>query len=163
MSKVAMPRPRYVALRIASSRPVTRRGLANALAGAARRAGWPDAEAPQLTRFAHPDAIVRVEHTRQAALSTLLALVERVSDGDAQPVRLESVLASGTLRALTARTGRLQERPRRAQQAGPPHAAPPALPRGPEASPGRAPRGASHPPPRHGQGARDGAPAPRRP
>lgn len=145
MSKVEMPRPRYVALRIHSARPVTRRGLANALAGAARRAGWPDAEAPHLTRFAHPDAIVRVEHTRQAALPGLLAMVERVSDGEAQPVRLESVLASGTLRALTARTGRLVERPRRTQAPAASPAAPAApTPTSRHAQGSTRPRDASH-------------------
>ena len=111
MSKVSMPRPRYVAFRVAGAAPVSRKAFANALRGRARQEGWPDADGPHLTRYAWPDGIVRVEHTRLADCRALLpAITWAVEGGQRVELRVETVSTSGTLKALTERTGVLQRR-----------------------------------------------------
>lgn len=107
MSKVSMPRPRYVAFRIDAAKPVARRGLANALRDACKAAAWPADRPLQLTRFAWPHGIVRVEHTEAAAARGLLASVGAC---EGQPVAVQGLGTSGTLKALTTRLGFLQER-----------------------------------------------------
>ena len=107
MSKVSMPRPRYVAFRIDGPRPLARRAVGAAVRNAAKAAGWPDADAPQLTRYAWPHGIVRVEHTRAAGAKGLLQAITAI-DGDA--VRVATLSTSGTLDALTSRLGVLTER-----------------------------------------------------
>lgn len=104
MSKVSMPRPRYVAFRIEGPKELPRRAVGNALRAASQ--DWPEGAAPQLTRYAWPHGIVRVEHTGQArAIALLNGLV--AIDG---PVRVETLSSSGTLKALTGRLGLLEDR-----------------------------------------------------
>lgn len=111
MSKVSMPRPRYVAFRLAGDTPVSRRTFANALKGRAREQGWPDAAAPQLTRYAWPHGIVRVEHTDAGRTRDLLAGITWAVEGNARvALTVETLSTSGTLKALTERVGVLKER-----------------------------------------------------
>ncbi|MHB8632429.1 MAG: hypothetical protein ACYDBQ_00485 [Thermoplasmatota archaeon] len=100
MSKVSMPRPRYVAVALAGP-PPSRRALADAVAKAAR---FPSGAAPQLTRYGFPHAIFRVDHGEQAALRKLLDGLEVAG------CRLETLGAGGTLKALTGRLGILDQR-----------------------------------------------------
>ena len=121
MSKVAMPRPRYVAAILeaqtgGSPAAVSRNAFAEALQAAARSMGW-QGSPPQLIRYAFPHAIVRVEHGQLAAAKAALAAIRQA--GGAQ-VRVATVSTSGTLRALTSRTGVLQERGPRPQNAAKP-------------------------------------------
>lgn len=111
MSKVSMPRPRYIAFKLEAERPVSRRALANALKGRARHDGWPDADAPVLTRYAWPHGIVRVEHLHLDKARALLAAVTWAVEGDAKvALKLKALSTSGTLKALTERIGVLQRR-----------------------------------------------------
>jgi RNase P/RNase MRP subunit POP5 len=110
MSKVAMPRPRYIAFELAGAR-VSRRALGNAIRSQARAEGWSDADAPQLTRFEWPYGIVRVEHTHASRARALLARIHAAGDGPTvSPLKVETVGTSGTLNALTGRLGALTER-----------------------------------------------------
>lgn len=110
MSKVSMPRPRYVAFRLAAATPVSRKAFGNALKGRARQAGWSDA-GPHLTRYAWPHGIVRVEHTHLARCRELLPTVAWAVEGSARvDLAVETLSSSGTLKALTERLGVLQER-----------------------------------------------------
>lgn len=102
-----MPRPRYVAFRLEAAQPVTRRGLGLALRDACKACAWPAERPLQLTRFAWPYGIVRVEHTEAAAARRLLA---QVVGCDGQAVQVVPLGTSGTLKALTTRLGVLQER-----------------------------------------------------
>ncbi len=104
MSKVSMPRPRYVAFRITAAKELPRRAVGNALRAASK--GWPEGTAPQLTRYAWPHGIVRVEHTHAAQARALLAALRDVEG----PVQVEPLSTSGTLKALTTRLGLLEER-----------------------------------------------------
>ena len=111
MSKVSMPRPRYVAFEAKAAAPVSRRAFANALKGRARHEGWADADGPHLTRYAFPHGIVRVEHTRAAACRALLAGVTWAVEGGARvELAVVPLSTSGTLKALTDRVGVLKER-----------------------------------------------------
>ena len=111
MSKVSMPRPRYVAFEVKSATPVSRRAFANALKGRARHEGWPDADGPHLTRYGFPHGIVRVEHTRAAACRALLAGLTWAVEGAARvELSVRPLSTSGTLKALTDRVGVLKER-----------------------------------------------------
>lgn len=111
MSKVAMPRPRYVAFEVKAAAPVSRRAFANALKGRARHEGWPDADGPHLTRYAFPHGIVRVEHSRAAACRALLGAVTWAVEGGARvELAVRTLSTSGTLKALTGRVGVLRER-----------------------------------------------------
>lgn len=111
MSKVSMPRPRYLAFEVQAAAPVSRRAFANALKGRARHEGWADADGPHLTRYAFPHGIVRVEHTRQAAARELLPRVTWAMEGGARvELAVRTLSASGTLKALTERLGLLIER-----------------------------------------------------
>lgn len=106
-----MPRPRYVAFEVAAAVPVSRKAFANALKGRARHEGWPDGDGPHLTRYAFPHGIVRVEHTRLADARALLPGITWVQEGGERvEVAVRTLLASGTLRALTERLGVLRER-----------------------------------------------------
>lgn len=105
MSKIAMPRPRYVAFRIEAERPIARRAVGQALRQAS--ADWPQGTAPQLTRYEWPHGIVRVEHTQQAAAGALLAGLQNM---EGLSVRVRTLSASGTLKALTQRIGALTQR-----------------------------------------------------
>ncbi|HUR24579.1 MAG TPA: hypothetical protein VM327_01005 [Candidatus Thermoplasmatota archaeon] len=117
MSKVSMPRPRYVAFEATAAFPLSRRAFANALKGRARHEGWADAEGPHLTRYAFPHGIVRVEHSRATACRALLAGITWAVEGGARiDVAVRTVSTSGTLKALTGRTGVLGQR---ADPAGP--------------------------------------------
>ena len=98
MSKVSMPRPRYVAFRL-DGPPQPRRAVADRVRDAARREGWPAGMEPQLTRFEWPHAIVRVDHTLAARARELLARLPA-----------QTLSTSGTLKALTGRLGILTER-----------------------------------------------------
>ena len=111
MSKVSMPRPRYVAFRIDGDKPVSRRAFNNALKGRARHEGWADADGPHLTRFGWPHGIVRVEHTHLAKCRELLPRITWAVEGDAKVTFAVTTLSSsGTLKALTDRVGVLRER-----------------------------------------------------
>jgi RNase P/RNase MRP subunit POP5 len=111
MSKVSMPRPRYVAFTVASAAPVSRRAFANALKGRARHEGWSDADGPHLIRYGWPNGIVRVEHTRAAAARSLLPGITWAVEGGARvDLAVTTTSTSGTLKALTTRTGLLAER-----------------------------------------------------
>jgi RNase P/RNase MRP subunit POP5 len=111
MSKVAMPRPRYVAFELKASAPVSRRAFANALKGRARHEGWADADGPHLTRYAFPHGIVRVEHSRAAACRALLtAITWAVDGGQKVELAVRTLSTSGTLKALTGRVGVLAQR-----------------------------------------------------
>ena len=105
MSKISMPRPRYIAFRIDAAAPVPRRAVSQALRAAC--AGWPSGTAPQLTRYEWPHGIVRVEHTEQHATRQVLAGLVRM---ETQEVTVAPLSASGTLQALTRRLGVLQTR-----------------------------------------------------
>ena len=105
MSKVSMPRPRYIAFRIDAATPLPRRAVGNALRAASK--GWPEDQAPKLTRYEWPHGIVRVEHTEQADAKRLLAAITAM---DGIPVKVETLSASGTLKALTTRIGVLTKR-----------------------------------------------------
>jgi RNase P/RNase MRP subunit POP5 len=110
VSKVAMPRPRYIAFRLAGAQ-VSRRAFANALRGRAKHEGWAEGQGPHLTRYAWPHGIVRVEHTEQAKARELLGRITWAAEGVARAeFAVETVGASGTLKALTGRVGFLQER-----------------------------------------------------
>ncbi len=111
MSKVSMPRPRYLAFEVQAAAPVSRRAFASALKGRARQEGWSDADGPHLTRYAFPHGIVRVEHTRQAAARELLPRLAWAMEGAARiDLSVRTLSASGTLKALTDRLGILTER-----------------------------------------------------
>ena len=111
MSKVSMPRPRYLAFEVKGAAPVSRRAFSNALKGRARHEGWPDADGPHLTRYAFPHGIVRVEHTRAAECRALLAGVTWAVEGGARvELAVATLSTSGTLKALTDRVGVLKER-----------------------------------------------------
>jgi RNase P/RNase MRP subunit POP5 len=111
MSKVSMPRPRYLAFEVKAGAPVSRRAFGNALKGRARQEGWPDADGPHLTRYAFPHGIVRVEHTRAADCRALLAAVTWAVEGGARvELSVRTLSTSGTLKALTERVGVLKER-----------------------------------------------------
>ena len=111
MSKVSMPRPRYVAFALKAAAPVSRRAFANALKGRARHEGWADPDGPHLTRYAFPHGIVRVEHSRAAACRSLLAGVTWAVEGGARvDLSVQTLSTSGTLKALTDRVGVLKER-----------------------------------------------------
>lgn len=111
MSKVSMPRPRYVAFELRATSPVSRRAFANALKGRARHEGWPDADGPHLTRYAFPHGIVRVEHSRAADCRALLAGVAwAVEAGQRVELAVRTTSTSGTLKALTGRIGVLAQR-----------------------------------------------------
>ncbi|MHB1262302.1 MAG: hypothetical protein ACYC2H_11375 [Thermoplasmatota archaeon] len=111
MSKISMPRPRYLAFEVKAASPVSRRAFANALKGRARHEGWSDADGPHLTRYAFPHGIVRVEHTRAAACRTLLAGLTWAVEGAARiELSVRTLSTSGTLKALTDRVGVLKER-----------------------------------------------------
>jgi RNase P/RNase MRP subunit POP5 len=111
MSKVSMPRPRYIAFELRSPAPVSRRAFTNALKGRARHDGWADADGPHLTRYAFPHGIVRVEHTHSARGRELLQRITWAMEGGARiEFVVESLSTSGTLKALTTRTGVLAER-----------------------------------------------------
>ncbi|HEX2066750.1 MAG TPA: hypothetical protein VHI93_08060 [Candidatus Thermoplasmatota archaeon] len=113
MSKVSMPRPRYIAFRL-SGPPISRRAFANALRGRARHEGWAEGQGPHLTRYGWPHGIVHVGHAEQAKARALLGRITWVVEGDARvEVQVETVGASGTLKALTGRVGFLQEREQR--------------------------------------------------
>ncbi|MEA3191243.1 MAG: hypothetical protein QOD77_1825 [Thermoplasmata archaeon] len=112
MSKVSMPRPRYLAFEVAAGAPVPRKAFASALRAAARAGGWAESDAPQLTRYAWPHGVVRVEHLHAARARGLLAGITWAQDG-AGPraeVRVRTLATSGTLKALAARTGVLGSR-----------------------------------------------------
>ncbi|HUR62880.1 MAG TPA: hypothetical protein VM241_00200 [Candidatus Thermoplasmatota archaeon] len=110
MSKVSMPRPRYIAFRLTGPK-VSRRGFGNALRGRAKHEGWADGQGPRLTRYAWPHGIVRVEHTEQQEARGLLGRITWAIEADARvEIAVETVNASGTLKALTGRVGFLAER-----------------------------------------------------
>ena len=142
-----MDRPRYVAFQVEAPAALPRRAVAEAVQRAAREAGWPQGEAPQLTRYAFPHGIVRVPHERLADVRRLLPAIAMVG---AQPVRVATLRTSGTLLALTSALGLLQERSEPAGSSSPRAPAPPPRHRAP------APAGAA------GAGAGAGA-APGRP
>ena len=110
MSKAHMPHWRYVALRLHSERPPSRRALQTALTAAARAAGVPEDRLPELTRFEWPHAIVRFRHMDVAAGRAWLPLLREVRDGGAVAVRLETLSTSGTIKSLTDRLGILAKR-----------------------------------------------------
>ncbi len=111
MSKISMPRPRYLAFEVKAAAPVSRRAFSNALRGRARHEGWTDADGPHLTRYAFPHGIVRVEHTRAADCRALLAGVTWAVEGAARiDLAVRPLSTSGTLKALTERVGVLKER-----------------------------------------------------
>lgn len=105
MSKISMPRPRYVAFHVTAEKPLSRRAVGQALRQAG--ASWPEGTAPQLTRYEWPHGIVRVEHTQQGPARALLAAL-RIIDGTA--VQVITLSSSGTLKALTQRIGVLAKR-----------------------------------------------------
>lgn len=111
MSKAHDPHWRYVAVRFEGSRPVSRRGLQNALKGRFRKLGFEDAELPHLTRYDWPHAIVKVPHHRLAdARAGLPKMDWAIERGDKVPFRTETLLSSGTIKTLTDRLGVLQKR-----------------------------------------------------
>jgi RNase P/RNase MRP subunit POP5 len=113
MSNVSMSRPRYLAF-VLRGPPLSRRAFGNALRGRAKHEGWAGGEGPHLTRYAWPHGIVRVEHTRQQSARDLLGRITWAVEGTARvEVAVETVGASGTLKALTGRVGFLAERERK--------------------------------------------------
>lgn len=111
MSKAHDPHWRYVAFRLHGEAPLSRRAVQNAVLGRARREGVPDDEAPQLTRYEWPHAIVRVHHFHLAAVREWLPRITWAVEAAARvPVTVETLSSSGTIRALTRRLGVLQER-----------------------------------------------------
>jgi RNase P/RNase MRP subunit POP5 len=105
-----MPRPRYIAFHLAGS-PLTRRAVANAIRARARQDAWRDADAPQLTRYAWPHGIVRVEHLHATRARRLLEAITAAAEGDRKiAVTIATLGTSGTLKALTGRLGVLTRR-----------------------------------------------------
>ncbi len=110
MSKAHDPHWRYIALSL-SGGPATRRSLQNAVLGRARKEGIPDDQAPQLTRFEWPHAIVKVHHHRLIEAREWLPRVAFVVEaGSKLPLGVATMKSSGTIRSLTDRLGILQER-----------------------------------------------------
>lgn len=110
MSKAHDPHWRYVAFRMEGA-TVTRRALGNAIKGIFRKAGWPDEELPQLTRFHWPHAIVKVHHFRLAETRELLPTVTWAVEAAAKVAfTTETLSSSGTIKSLTDRLGILQDR-----------------------------------------------------
>lgn len=113
MSKAHDPHWRYVAFRL-EGRPVSRRALQNALKGTARRHGVPEEHLPQLTRYAWPHAITRIDHRHLEDLRALLPRIQWAIEGDERvALAVETLSSSGTIAALTRRLGILEERSRR--------------------------------------------------
>lgn len=110
MSKAHDPHWRYIALRLDGDRAVSRRSLQNALLGRARKEDVADADAPQLTRYAWPHAIVKVHHHQMARARDWLPRVDFAVDGDRVALTVQTLGASGTIRSLTERLGILDER-----------------------------------------------------
>jgi RNase P/RNase MRP subunit POP5 len=106
-----MERPRYIAFRLHGPTAVSRRAFGNALRGRARHEGWQDADGPHLTRYEWPHGIVRTAHTHQAKTKGLLGRITWAVEGAGKvELKVETLSASGTLRALTDRVGFLQQR-----------------------------------------------------
>lgn len=123
MSKVSMPRPRHIAVRIAvaggndpAAAHVSRRAFAASLRAAAKAAGWAEADQPQVTRYEWPHAAVRVTHEHAAAARGLLAgIVEAVEGTTRLRLAVVTLSTGGTIAALTARLGILTERTERTE------------------------------------------------
>ncbi len=110
MSKAPDPHWRYIALALTGG-PATRRSLQNAVLGRARKEGIPDDEAPALTRFAWPHAIVKVHHYRlDEAREWLPRITFVVEAGERRELGVATMKSSGTIRSLTDKLGILQER-----------------------------------------------------
>ena len=92
MSKVEHPRPRHLLVRLEGP-PLSRGELQDALKARLRAAGWAGPPV-RLTRYAWPHACLMVEHTG-------LPRLREVAPGDWGAVRVHTLRASGTLRALT--------------------------------------------------------------
>ncbi len=119
MSKAHDPHWRYIALALSGDK-ASRRALGNAVLGKARKEGVPDEEAPQLTRFQWPHAIVKVHHHRLAETREWLPRVDFVVEGGArQAITVSTMKSSGTIRTLTERLGILQERGKDPKKGGP--------------------------------------------
>lgn len=111
MSKAHDPHWRYVAFRIQGETPLSRRAVQNAVLGRSRREEVPDEEAPQLTRYEWPHAIVRVHHFQLANVREWLPRLTWAVEAAAKvPIEVETLSSSGTIKALTQRLGILQER-----------------------------------------------------
>ena len=95
MSKVAAPRPRYIAFRMDGA-DLGRRKVAE---GLRTIAPW-----MHLTRWAHPHGIVRVDHEHVGQARKMLA--KGVIAGNP----IETLRTSGTLKALTSALGILADR-----------------------------------------------------
>lgn len=168
MSKAHDPHWRYVAFRIHGETPLSRRSVQNAVLGRARREGVADDEAPQLTRYEWPHAIVRVHHFHLAAVRDWLPRITWAVEAAARvPVQVETLSSSGTIKTLTQRLGILQERgppparekadggrPGKPGRSGPGPRSPTRSPPGPAPPPGREAsrrrQGSSAAPPRRG-------------
>lgn len=111
MSKISMPRPRYIAFELQGPQPISRRALVNALKGRARHDGWTEDQVPVLTRFAWPHGIIRIEHDHAAKARTLLTAITWAVEGETKlAIAATPLSTSGTLKALTERVGVLQKR-----------------------------------------------------
>ncbi len=111
MSKAHDPHWRYVAIKLSGETRLSRRTVSNAILGRARREDIPDDEAPQLTRYEWPHAIVRVHHYRLAdAREWLPRITWAVEAATKVPLTVETLSSSGTIKALTTRIGVLTER-----------------------------------------------------
>ena len=164
VSKAHDPHWRYVAFRLHGETPLSRRAVQNAVLGRARREGVPDDEAPQLTRYEWPHAIVRVHHFHLAAVREWLPRITWAVEAAARvPVTVETLSSSGTIRALTRRLGILEERgrpPARERTDGDRPAKPGRSGPGPRASARSAPSGGPAPPPGRVPRGRQGSSAP---
>jgi len=151
VSKAHDPHWRYVAIRISGETRLSRRAVSNAILGRARREEIPDDEAPQLTRYEWPHAVVRVHHFRlDAARAWLPSITWAVEAAAKVPITVETLSSSGTIKALTTRLGILTDRgeapPKTGDRHGGKTGGKPTRPGGPT----RALRGAVTPPRRDG-------------
>lgn len=111
MSKAHMPHWRYVACKLDGARAPGRRGLQTTLTQAARAAGAPEGELPELTRYEWPHFIVRVRHTQLPLARAWLPRIRAVRDAGADvAVQVETLATSGTIKTLTDRLGVLRKR-----------------------------------------------------
>ncbi len=103
MSKAHDPHWRYIAVRFKGTK-ATRKAMANAILGKARKAGWEDDDAPRLLRYEWPHAFVRVPHYRLSEGRELLGRITwTIEAATKQPLEVTTLSSSGTVKTLVDR------------------------------------------------------------
>lgn len=109
MSKAHDPHWRYIATHF-DGPAVSRQAMQNALIGRFRKAGWPNEDLPQLTRFSWPHAIIKFPHYRSLEGRELLPKLDWAIDGNKIQFATKTLRTSGTIKTLTDSLGILEER-----------------------------------------------------